>query len=241
MMNTTFFGSRSSFLGWFWSGIVGALFWGGSLASADVAVVSGGGFGRLEVQAWTNEILLSDFPDLIFEEHPEGLPADEFDRFNLVILTGFSPEGQYSPEESQRINDWVERGGRLILIQQAPKLLNIMEGQDFADSYLYGRSHYSRDGEECFVLIESDPLIEGVVEPGDEPGWIRGIVLVSQDGWDNIIGSDRFSLVGRRPVGEGEVIYLGHELFRVLRRDDWASDDIESWKTIARSAVQGTP
>lgn len=222
---------------------LGALCFGTLAASAaeKVAVV-----GTAEAASIIRNLSETESGSVDFEEFREGLPASEFSNYALVILTpgtDNAPTLSYSPADCAVIEEYVAKGGRLLLIQQAPKLLRLTEGDsDKGSDYLYGRSYYHRDGVACEVMVPEDPLLKGVLDANPAPHWFHASVLLAHDAFQNIIGGNGQILVGRAKFGDGAVYYVGHELFRMQlpsRLERHA--DADSWKHLLLNIIQEKP
>jgi hypothetical protein len=212
-------------------------------AKADsVALVSGDGFGRTEVKVLAQKVFDQELPDVDYHLSGEFLPAEEFKNFNMVVLAGSNAERPYTPEESAMIDDYVQNGGRLLLIQQAPKNLRFLEGGiDRDNAYLYGRSYFRRDGIDCIVNVPEDPLLEGVFEETDRPFWLNASVLLRNDAgnWIALLGHEDYLLAGYREVGAGRLYYLGHETFRILGQTGQEHEaDVRSWVRLLKNFIR---
>lgn len=199
--------------------------------------LAGEGYGAAEIQSIIKNVIDREMGSVVYEVHEGLLPVEEFAKYRLVVLAGANSERTYNAEESEKVNDYVAKGGRLVLIQQAPKNFSMTGGNRDSD-FLFGRSYYMRDRPECTVYEPESPLLEGALEPGERPFWLRGSVLLKSPEWENIIGHNEFILVGKRTIGEGTAYYLGSELFRLLievRAEN--ADKADGWIRILKNIL----
>lgn len=209
-------------------------------SDGPVALV-GEGYGVAEAKAVAERVLDMELPALIHESVEGRLPAEDFGKYRAVVVTGALTE-PYNVEESLRIDNYVREGGRLILIQQAPKNFRVedVEMKDRDSSYLFGRSYYKRQGPICAVNNASAPLLQGAFEESPDPFWLEGNVMVRGSEWENLIGTDEFVLVGELSRGHGKVYYFGHELFRLISRAkrDGKEPEVTGWVRMLTNALQ---
>lgn len=182
-------------------------------------VLMGDGYGRLEVETIVREVIEKN--GLTDEYIPTDgtIPAEEYQRYRVVVIACELKE-RYTPEELRTIERSIEEGLRLVLIQQAPKALKIdPEAKDTPDAFLFGMSQMHHQQPRALVLKPDHPLIAGLFDPAnaDDPLLeARHFVMLRSDDFDNLIGSENFMLVGTLQKGKGDVIFLGHQLFRLL-------------------------
>jgi hypothetical protein len=204
-----------------------------------IALVTGTGYGRSEVQSLLQHVFQDDLGGLTAENCGEFLAVEDFDRFSMVILAG-SKDEPYTPEESAQIDDYVQKGGRILLINQAPKNLSVAgPDADRDSSYLFGRSYYLRNSVDSQVLQPDHPLLEGVFDETPNPFWLNGNVLLRSQEWESLIGTEDLILVGTRKLGEGSAYYVGTELFRVYSnaRRGGVEHEMEGWVRILRNMI----
>lgn len=178
-----------------------------------------------------------------FEQFPDGLPAEDFSKYSLVILTTRGPKSEpiakYSPADSGVIEEYVSKGGRLLLIQQAPKLLLLTEdGRERPGDYLYGKSIFHRNAVECAVLDADAPLLKGVLDANPSPHWLNAVVTLPNPAFRNLIGNGEKMLVGYAKFGKGTVYYVGNNLsWMQLTKRPEEHADAESWKTLLTNII----
>lgn len=194
--------------------------------------------GKTESRSIMNNMLDTEASSITIEVFEDGLPAADFSKYELVILAP-TIEYAYSPEDCGVIEEFVLQGGRLLLIQQAPKKLRITEdNQDRVSDYLFGRSYYYKDRISCMVLEAEDRLLKGVLDANPEPEWLTADVLLNNPEFETLIGNDGRILVGRMKKGKGTVYYVGHELFRMqLVQRPERHADAGSWKTLLANII----
>lgn len=214
----------------------------GGLLKAEVAVdgpvgLVGDGYGRHEV-AYLTKRVAPEVEALLFEDCGTNLPAKEFTNFRMVVIAGLDDQ-TYSEEESQVVEDYVRKGGRLVLIQQAPKAFRATTGGgDENFNFLFGRSSFFRDGSDCTIYEPENPLLVGAFAEVAHPFWLNASVMLKGLDWENLIGNNDDVLVGRLRMGEGEVYYMGHETFRLAKTAKEEGQEpallgwIQIWKNI---------
>ncbi len=219
----------------------------GRIAVAEelpIAVVGGQSFAHREMEAIIAQVLKEELPEVTYQQFATHLPAEEFSRYRMVILSGSAEEGaDYGSEEaSATVIGYVENGGRLLLIRNAPQRF-VAEGRG---SGPVGASIYHRMNPTSAIHQPDAAILRDVVEPGGSPGspsspfWLAGNVLLKdQAGWEKIVGTDQAILVGRQSLGEGRVYYLGSELFRVLKtgKEQEKEREARGWVCLIRNIV----
>ena len=209
-------------------------------ADAPVALV-GEDYGWAEAKAVLKNVLETHLSEVTSESIEGRLAPEDFARYRVVVFGGAMTQ-PYTSEESQRIENYVRDGGKIVLIQQAPKNFRIEDAQerDKDSAYLFGRSYYRRDGLPCTVYEPKAPLLEGAFEESQDPFWLQGAVMLRGLEWQNMIGHDDFVLVGQMAMGHGQVYYFGHELFRLLMRgkQDGKEQDVNDWVRMLTNALK---
>lgn len=212
------------------------------LLKAEVAIDGpvgfvGDGYGKAEVKYLTERVA-PEVDGLSFENCGSELPAKEFSKFRMVVIAGIEVD-TYTAEETQIIEDYVRQGGRLVLVQQAPKAFRATGGGGDRDlNYLFGRSYYLRDNPDCTVYEPENPLFAGALVEEARPFWLNATVMLRGLDWENLIGSNDYILVGRLRLGEGEAYYMGHEVFRLAKTAKEKNQEpallgwIQIWKNI---------
>ncbi len=209
----------------------------------DVALVAAGEYGKAEVRALIGQVLGREVPDLTFEEHEGLLPAADFSKYKLVVIAG-APSGQsYTAEEAMQIEEAVEKGGRLLLIQHAPGAFASPTGVNQGRAFPYGRSHYLQVPQLTTVLEPGAKLLEGVFSEEPAPFWLNGNVLLQTDEWESLIGSETHLLVGFKTIGKGRVYYVGPECFRILGAAGEGAKraSAEGWLRLLRNIFTDNP
>jgi hypothetical protein len=203
---------------------------------ADVIGMAGKGYGAAEIKAIAQNVLDRDLSSLTYEMGGDFLPAEDFQKYKMVVLAGDNDEQSYSAEDIEKIQAYVENGGRLLLIHQAPKMFSMQRGTR-AEVFAFGRSYYMREIPESSVREPGSPLLAGAFDSIPQPFWLRGNILLKSPDWDNLVGTDEFILVGHRPLGKGHLYYAGSELFRILKaaKDSQEPDAALGWIQILKN------
>ena len=178
--------------------------------SKPIALV-GDGYGKHEVTSIIRNIC--DREDWVFEKKGGFLPVEDWGKYALVVIAD-AQERPFTAEEQSRIKQYLEEGGRLLLIQQAPRSLADAGSEDAQYEWLGMRQRAIKGVGDAMIL--QDPVLAGVV--GDtRPSWLAGTQGVANlaDDVQVLIGSGSEALVARRDVGKGRVYYAGNELFRL--------------------------
>ncbi len=209
---------------------------GGSLFAANGVAMAGQGYGHSEVKAlgkWFMEVEAS-FPPMTVEQLEGKLDAGRFADFKVVVVASLDKAEHYTPQECEKIEEWLKGGGKLVLVHQGPKAFSTDPAKDRDQSYLFGRSFYIRNPTECSVVLPDSPMLKEVFAKGERPAWLRGNIRISGDHWTNIVGDENgLCLIGTREVGSGKVYYLGNELFRIEAGKK--AEDIAAWKMVLRN------
>ncbi len=208
-----------------------------SLSQAEEKIaLAGQGYGRREAESIINMLFNRDLQSMPYEDVGEFLAADDYGNFGMVVLAGLDAERGYTIEESEKIRNYVEKGGRLLLIRQAPKMFP----DGAKGGFLFGPSFYVREGAECEVRQPDSPLLAGALEVG-HPFWLQGNVFLKSLDWENLIGTDTYILVGERRLGQGKLYYLGSELFRLLNESKSGQQGgVEGWVQILKNIFNDT-
>ncbi|MFV0337569.1 MAG: hypothetical protein ACK5LK_04915 [Chthoniobacterales bacterium] len=206
--------------------------------ASDAVAFVGAGYGRTEVDSLMKKIV-PQVDGLEAEDCGTYLKAEDFVNYRMVVIVGML-EKEYTPEESDIIYEYVNKGGSLVLVHHGPKNLRIGgTDADRRQSYLFGRSDYIRGAAACVVHEPDASLLADVLTADSEPFWLRSTVLLNGTEFENIIGSDDHVLVGRLIVGDGEVIYLGQEFFRLAQTAKKEGKDaaLEGWVQIWKNIL----
>lgn len=210
----------------------------------SVALV-GDGYGKYEVEAIARDVM-NELEDVCSYQTVEGkLDPKDFAQYGLVILA--RTVEPYTSEETGEIEKYVNDGGKLVLINVAPRSLFIVDlGPDDrakrmrGDSFLFGSTNFEEGGQKTTVFQPESPLLKGVFEGGDDPFWMKGTVFLPNPHWENIIGHDQNILVGQTQLGKGTVYFLGSELFRLMKtaKDEGRPDDVQGWIQILKNLIR---
>jgi hypothetical protein len=197
----------------------------------------GDSYGSHEVTSIIRNIL--DHEDWLFEQRGTFLPAEEFKNYSIVVIA-HAQERPYTAQEHALIREYLENGGRVLLIQQAPKSLadDLSAGAFF--KWFGMKQSRIREIDPAEAVIANDKVLAGVIAAeGARPSWISGDQGVDKlaDDIEVLIGAPDRALVARRKVGRGEVYFLGNELFRLrLPRSKHVADS-DSYVTLVRNVL----
>lgn len=210
----------------------------------SVALV-GDGYGKYEVEAIAKDVM-NELEDVCSYQIVEGkLDPEEFAQYGLVVLARTIEP--YTSEETSEIEQYVNDGGKLVLINVAPRSLFIVDiGPDDgakrmrSDSFLFGSTRFEEGGLKTNVFQPESPLLKDVFEGGGDPFWMKGTVFLPNPHWENIIGNDQNILVGQTQLGKGTVYFLGSELFRLIKtaKEEGRPDDVQGWSKILKNLVR---
>lgn len=195
----------------------------------------GDSYGIHEVTSITRNIL--DREDWIFETRGRFLPAEEFEKYALIVIST-SQERPYTAEEHRIIRKYLEQGGRLLLIQQAPRHMADAGSADALYEWLGMKQQGIKSLAPEEAMIAQDPVLLGIT---GRPSWIAGEQGVGNlaDDVQVLIGSGTGdqALVARRVVGQGRVYYLGHEVFRLRGAKSPHLQDSDSYLALIRNIL----
>lgn len=197
----------------------------------------GGGYGTHEVTSIVRNIL--DQEDWVFESRGTFLPAGEFEKYALVVIAS-SQDRPYTAAEQEIIRQYLEQGGQLLLIQQAPRNMADAESAAAQSQWLGMSQQAIKAIDPEKAVVAQDPVLKGVVSPaGPRPSWIGGSqgVVHLAEGVQALIGEGDRALVARRDVGKGRVYYLGSEVFRLRLANSPHRKDSESYLTLIRNIL----
>ncbi len=224
------------------AGILFVVYAATGLLKAEVAIEGpvgfvGDGYGRHEVEYLTKRVA-TEVAGLSFEDCGTELAAKDFANFRMVVIAGLG-EQTYSEEDSQIVEDYIRKGGRLVLVQQTPKGFLATDGGGAENfNFLFGRSSFFRDGSDCTIYEPENPLLVGAFAEVAHPFWLNASVMLKGLDWENLIGNNDDVLVGRLRMGEGQVYYMGHEIFRLAKTAKEEGQEpallgwIQIWKNI---------
>ncbi|MFV0338681.1 MAG: hypothetical protein ACK5LK_10630 [Chthoniobacterales bacterium] len=205
-----------------------------AVENKPIALV-GASYGKYDTTSITRNIL--DASDWVFENRDGLLPVNEWSRYSLVIIA-HSQKRPYTVEEQAQIEQYLKDGGRLLLLNQAPRSMADDESAEAQYEWLgmKQRKILAHDPEE--ISLGNDAVLKGVA--GEKrPSWLTGDQGVSELSADVevLIGSGNTALVAKRVVGNGVVYYLGPELFRLrLPRSPYVADS-DSYVRLIRNII----
>lgn len=201
-----------------------------SLSAAEPGKVAlvGESYANYELKVIVNRVLVSSADEeYVYSPQQSTIPWESLDEYAAIIASTKLAE-EATAEQNERLRRWVEGGGHLIIIHQAPRWL------DLSWAGLRGTA-YQRESLACEIRQPEHPLVAPLVDA--EGPWMANASIVAryQSPMENLIGTDEFCLVGSAAIGKGAVVYLGHEVFRLRSRD---LDPTESWIGLLRRAVR---
>lgn len=210
----------------------------------SVALV-GDGYGKYEVEAIAKNVL-NQLEDVCSYQIVEGkLDPESFRQYGLVVLA--RTVEPYNPAETKMIEEYLSDGGKLVLINVAPRSLFIVDrGPGEASkrmqsaSFLFGSTLFEDGGQRASVFQPESPLLKDVLAEGEDPLWLTGTVFLPNPNWENLIGSNQNILVGKTQVGKGTAYFLGSELFRLIKsaKDEGRPDDVQGWIQIFKNILR---
>jgi len=224
-------------------GAVAVLTLSATAAERGPVALVGASYGKYEVRAIVKDALeAGEGRRYAHELLGEELPYVDLDRYALVIVAHsvanpLTAEGK----EVARIRSYLEGGGHILLINNAPRTLAGELGLKNVD--VFGMTHviWYRNGIACKVLKPEHPFLKGVLGKTPEPKWLQASVVarVAPGEVDNIVGTDEGDcLIGYRAVGKGWLAYLGYEYFRLSKPNAPAHDDAPSWCEVVRNIIE---
>ena len=132
----------------------------------------GDNYGRHDVSSISRNILEKE--DWVYEDKGRFLPAEEFSKFSLVIIAQ-SQERPYNEEELNQIGAYLEAGGHLLLINQAPRSMADESSAQALRKLLRMDTRKLQEMTPKDAEIAKSPLLQGVVNSaGPLPSWIGG-------------------------------------------------------------------
>ena len=199
--------------------------------SKPIALVSAS-YGNYEIRSVIHNVLsTSEDKQYLYEKFGDKIPISKLDQFSLIIIAHSMAE-PLTQEDNDAISRYIQNGGHILLINNAPRFMAKTIG---ADNMTWSGIKYvsgHRNGELCNVMEEENNLLKGVFNSRPDPTWLKGGVMatVEPDGMRNIIGTTNgVCLFGIHNVGKGWVAYLGHELFRLRKLKSKTMPDSQSW------------
>lgn len=200
-------------------------------SALPIALV-GDSYGVHEVTSITRNIL--DHEDWVFEARGRFLPVEEFEKYALVVIAT-SQERPYTSKEHDAIKRYLEQGGRLLLIQQAP--LHMADAVSAGAQYGWlGMNQRSVKIPPEDAIIAKDPILG---EMTGRPSWIaygQGVGNLAED-VAPLMGDGTNAIIARRDVGKGRVYYLGSEVFRLRAAKSPHLQDSDSYLAIIRNIL----
>ncbi|QSH42453.1 hypothetical protein P0136_02685 [Lentisphaerota bacterium ZTH] len=183
--------------------------------NAGQIALTGSQEGQSELKYITEKILDGKTQEYSYENVGEKFPFDRLDDFTLIIA---AVRFSNTPDQEQlkKLRSWIENGGNLILISTAPNSFARTPTMLDKDKLLawagVWKVVYKAKGINCVVQVPESPVIQGV-NLKDKPQWFKADQLIwHYRNMQNIIGNEKYCLVGFAPVNAGSVAFLGYEL-----------------------------
>ena len=192
-------------------------------------------YGKHDVTSIIRTIF--DYEDWHFENRGTFLPADEFSKYSLVIVS-HAQSAPYSAEDHRRIEAYLNEGGRILLIGSAPKSMYEKETQRDARAWIGFDIRRTRPEEAGAATLASDPLLEGVpVTP--PPSWITEPLVATRLEGDAtvLVGTPDSALIAKRNVGKGAVYFMGSQPFRLRAAKSPHQKDSASYIRVVRNII----
>ncbi len=142
-------------------------------------------------------------------------PAD-YSKYRAVIVVGNLPRAKiepnkFSPEDLQQVRQYLENGGKLVLMRGNTALFSSQHGIEFLSKLIGG----SRGTSEGFEILKPKHAWLANLDRKQIPAWVnaRPMQPVRASKGEIIIGSRAgFATLYRVGVGEGELIYFGWDV-----------------------------
>ncbi|MCP3968625.1 MAG: hypothetical protein GY750_20110 [Lentisphaerae bacterium] len=207
------------------------------LNAGTVALV-GASEGQDELKLITNEILDTETQQYKFKNLSATFPFDNLSDYSLIIAAvRFS--NTPTQEQLTKLRKWIEDGGNLILISTVPNSFAKTPEQLDKDHLMawagVWKVIYRAKGINCVVQVPENQALNGV-DLTQEPKWFKAQQLIwHYRNMQNIIGNEKYCLVGYATVNAGSVSFLGYELNKLR------SDKLDSggrWFKILKNIIE---
>jgi hypothetical protein len=223
-------------VGCFPTGVTSGKVDGVALEAKPVALV-GDSYGRHDVRSIQRNIF--DREDWHFEERGGFLSPEEFGDYSMVVIA-HSQERPFTTEEHGLIKQYLEKGGNLLLLNQAPRRIVDEESKEAGREWMGFDAERIKPIDPANAHISEDPILKDVAEEdGPRPSWIGGEFGARQ--WDPdvevLLGGESGALALHRRVGDGSVYFLGSELFRLRLPSSPHQPDSGSYVRLIRNIL----
>jgi len=206
------------------------------LRDKPIALV-GESYGRHDVRSIIRNIL--DREDWHFEERGGFLPPEEFSNYSVVVIA-HSQERPFTSAENARVREYLQNGGNILLLNQAPRRMVDAESKDAGRDWMGFEVDRIQPIDPGSANLANDRVLEGVVAPdGARPSWIGGLLGARdlEPDVEMLIGGETGTLALRRRVGDGTVYFLGSELFRLRLPSSPHQPDSDSYVRLIRNIL----
>ncbi len=158
--------------------------------------------------------------DVRIQPFKEWLDVQSYAGYGLVVIDGslqFShvQPYQYSREDLQHLGKYLQAGGTLLIMHQGLGVFNTEPGRQFLGN-LAGQRPAGRDGPPA--LQRNHPWLAHLALEGSSlPSWLTaelGRGLPARVGTGILEPRPGLSILHHTPVGQGQFIYVGWDLFR---------------------------
>lgn len=201
--------------------MLGLLWWAGIEAlSAKPVGLFGSGTGATDVSHIVQLVLADRDTDRHFEYIDAGpwIEPANYSQYSAIIASRLTGSGSrsWTPEEIDTVEAYLRDGGVLILLGTSANTLG--RGRNLNRiGHLIGAVYFSR-GSTGTILQADHPLLAGV--DLHEFGWRSGSSLSRLNGAEALVGEPDKAAVAWFPVGEGGILFIGQEFFRIHQRSN---------------------
>ena len=202
---------------------LGCLFSGLAAAAGQAprAVVFGSSSGRYDAELIAASCFRPSHArfDIPFTDAGGWLEPAEFARYRLVVVCTLKGDGTraWTDEEVGQVETFVRDGGTLVLVCAAPMKLAGKARDVTRLGRLLGGTYLGREAADAQVLAPEDPLVAHLGD-APRPWYGRGLTLRKLTTARTLVGvrtPEPMAGVAVNRLGEGRVLYLGQEWFRL--------------------------
>lgn len=199
---------------WLAAGVAAALALQPAAAAKPVGFF-GSGSGATDASNIIQRVLMDpeNLPHYNFDNAGAWIEPADYRNFSVVIACRLGGAGSrpWSDDEIPVVEDYLRDGGILVLIGTAANTLG--RGRNLNRiAHLIGAAYFA-DGTEGEILDPGHPLLEGVELDAFTPS--GGGSLTRLQGTVPLVGGPEKAAIAWTPVGEGGILFIGREFFRV--------------------------
>lgn len=189
-----------------------------SAAEAKPIGLFGSGTGSTDVSHIGQFVLMDPAEEDHFDYVDAGswIEPEDFPLYSAVIAGRLAGQGarSWTDEEITMVEEYLHGGGVLILVGTSTNTLGRGRNLQRIDQ-LIGAGYFA-DGAAGEIQAPDHPLMEGVAV--EEFTWSGGSSLSDLKGAVNLVGEPERAAVAWTPLGQGGILFIGQEFFRVNRR-----------------------